>query len=49
MVFKKKRDIKQLHYKEKFEQLEKEGKLDKFMESKSANRDKKRQKIHDKK
>ena len=49
MVFKKKRDIKELYHKQKFDKLEQEGKLDQFMEKNSAKLDRKRQRIHDKK
>ena len=42
-VFKKKREMKNMRYEQQFDQLEKEGKLDKYMRMKEEENDKKRQ------
>jgi len=45
-VFVKKREIKQVVLKQKFEALEKSGKTDRFMEKQHENWDKKRARLH---
>ena len=41
-IYLKKREIKQLKFKDKFEKLEKDGKLESFLEKKTEENDKKR-------
>ena len=41
-VFKKKRDLKAMQLQQKFDQLESSGKLDKFMQKRMEDKDKKR-------
>jgi len=45
-VFVKKREIKQAHLKQRFDALEKSGKIDRFMEKKHEEYDKKRAKLN---
>ena len=44
-VFKKKRDVKNMQFMKKFDDLEKSGKLEKFMKSREEENDKKRQRV----
>ena len=44
-IFKKKRDVKNMRYEKQFNDLEKSGKLDKFMKTKEEENDKKRQRV----
>jgi hypothetical protein len=45
-VFVKKREIKQVQLKQRFDALEKSGKIDRFMEKKHEEYDKKRSKLN---
>ena len=44
-VFKKKRDVKNMQFMQKFEDLDKSGRLEKFMKVREEENDKKRQRI----
>ena len=45
-IFVKKREVKQVILKQKFDSLEKSGKTDRFMEKQHENWDKKRARLH---